>query len=54
MAKNKVAPMPAPNTKTNIVDLVRKVARYFEKHIWPEDIKDYKDYVVYTSKYDKK
>lgn len=49
----KVVPPSSPNTTSNVVDIVKKLARHFQRNVWPEDIKDYKDYIVYTSKYDK-
>ncbi len=39
--------------ENTILSIIRKNATYFENNVWPQDIKDYADYVVYTSKYDK-
>ena len=53
MAKNKPSVPTTPTTKSNVIDIVQKLAAHFQRNIWPEDIKDYKDYIVYTSRYDK-
>jgi hypothetical protein len=53
MAKSKPTVAASPNNSTNVVSIIQKLARHFQQNVWPEDIKDYKDYVVYTSKYDK-
>jgi len=54
MANKKSKPVETtPGTTTNVVSIVNQLAAHFRRNVWPEDIKDYKDYVVYTSKYDK-
>lgn len=39
---------------SNVTTIVRKLARHFQDNVWGEDIKDYADYIVYNSQYDKK
>lgn len=40
-------------TTSTVLSIVQKLASHFQRNIWAEDIKDYADYIVYNSKYDK-
>ena len=51
--KPKKPAVSTATTTSTVLSIVQKLASHFQRNIWAEDIKDYADYIVYNSKYDK-
>lgn len=50
MAEIKKTLAPVEN---QVASIARKLAHHFQQNVWREDIKDYADYIVYNSMYDR-
>ncbi len=50
MAEIKKTTAPVEN---QVASIARKLAHHFQQNVWREDIKDYADYIVYNSMYDR-